>query len=206
MCVEDIRFTRENRRRRSGKSSTLPSGRSTGQLKLGDVFPSDRAPILVASQDKVVVRTAVWGFPGFQGKGLLINARSETAEERPTFREPLLHRRCVVPTTGFYEWSKDKEKHLFQYENSPVVYLAGLWGEIGGKRRYPILTTEPNQAVAAVHNRMPVLLAKEQVRPWLMDTTVALQMLHAKQPELVEELWIDLLEVLWYNSRLLGGK
>ena len=156
-----------------------------GQLKLGEVFPSDRAPILVASQDKVVVRTAVWGFPGFQGKGLLINARSETAEERPTFREPLLHRRCVVPTTGFYEWNKQKEKFLFQYPDSTVVYLAGLWGEVGGKRRYTILTTEPNQAVSVVHNRMPVLLAKEQVRPWLMDTTVALQMLHAKQPELV---------------------
>ena len=115
----------------------------------------------------------------------MINARSETAEERPTFREPLLHRRCVVPTTGFYEWNKQKEKFLFHYPDSTVVYLAGLWGEIGGKRHYTILTTEPNQAVAAVHNRMPVLLAKEQVRPWLMDTTVALQMLHAKQPELV---------------------
>ena len=133
----------------------------------------------------MVVRTAVWGFPGFQGKGLLINARSETAEERPTFREPLLHRRCVVPTTGFYEWNKQKEKFLFHYPDSTVVYLAGLWGEIGGKRCYTILTTEPNQAVATVHNRMPVLLAKEQVRPWLMDTSAALGLLHAKQPELV---------------------
>ena len=156
-----------------------------GQLKLGEVFPSDRAPILVASQEKVVVRTAIWGFPGFQGKGLLINARSETAEERPTFREPLLTSRCVVPTTGFYEWNTQKEKFLFHYPDSKVVYLAGIWGEFDGKRRYTILTTEPNQAVAAVHNRMPVLLAKEQVRTWLMDTTVALQMLHAKQPELV---------------------
>ena len=57
-----------------------------GQLKLGEVFPSDRAPILVANQNKVVVRTAVLGVPGFQGKGMLINARSETAEEKPMFR------------------------------------------------------------------------------------------------------------------------
>ena len=155
------------------------------QLKLGEVFPSDRAPILVASQDKVVVRTAVWGFPGFQGKGLLINARSETAAEKPMFREQFLPSRCVVPTTGLDEWNKQEEKFLFHYPDSTVVYLAGLWGEVGGKRRYTILTTEPNQAIASVHNRMPVLLAKEQVRPWLMDTTVALQMLHAKQPELV---------------------
>lgn len=156
-----------------------------GQLKLGEVFPSDRAPILVANQNKVVVRTAIWGFPGFQGKGLLINARSETAEERPTFREALLHHRCVVPTTGFYEWSKDKEKYLFQYEDSPVVYLAGLWGEFDGKRRYTILTTEPNQAVVAVHNRMPVLLSHDRIRMWLMDTNAALGFLHDPQPALV---------------------
>lgn len=156
-----------------------------GQLKLGEVFPSDRAPILVANQDKVVVRTATWGFPGFQGKGLLINARSETAEEKPMFRRPLLTSRCVVPTTGFYEWNKAKEKYLFQYEDSTVVYLAGLWEMFEGKRRYTILTTQPNQAVSAVHNRMPVLLAKEQVRPWLMDISAALELLHREQPELV---------------------
>lgn len=135
-----------------------------------------------------MVRTAVWGFPGFQGKGLLINARSETAEEKPMFRRPLLTSRCVVPTTGFYEWNKAKEKYLFQYEDSTVVYLAGLWEMFEGRRRYTILTTQPNQAVAAVHNRMPVLLAKEQVRPWLMDTTAALGMFNGSQPGLVRKI------------------
>lgn len=155
-----------------------------GQLKLGEVFPSDRAPILVANQDKVVVRTAIWGFPGVRGKGLLINARSETAEEKPMFRRPLLTSRCVVPTTGFYEWDKTKEKFLFQYPDSMVVYLAGLWEMVEGRRRYTILTTEANDSVRDVHNRMPVLLAKEQVRPWLMDTLAALGMLHEVPPKL----------------------
>lgn len=155
------------------------------QLKLGEVFPSDRAPILVANQDKVVVRTAIWGFPGFQGKGLLINARSETAEEKPMFRRPLLTSRCVVPATGFYEWNKTKEKFLFQYQYSEVVYLAGLWEMFEGKRRYTILTTQSNESVAAVHDRMPVLLAKGQVRLWLTDTLAALSMLRRVPPELV---------------------
>ena len=155
------------------------------QLKLGEVFPSDRAPILVANQDKVVVRTAIWGFPGFQGKGLLINARSETAEEKPMFRRPLLTSRCVVPATGFYEWNKTKEKFLFQYPDSEVVYLAGLWEMFEGKRRYTILTTQSNESVAAVHDRMPVLLAKGQVRLWLTDTLAALSMLRGVPPELV---------------------
>lgn len=156
-----------------------------GQLKLGEVFPSDRAPILVANQDKVVVRTAVWGFPGVQRRGLLINARSETVAEKPLFRKPLLASRCVVPTTGFYEWNTAKEKFLFQYADSTVVYLAGLCGIFEGQRRYTILTTSPNQAVRAVHNRMPVLLGHDCVRAWLTDTDAAIEMLRAEPPELV---------------------
>lgn len=156
-----------------------------GQLKLGEVYPSDRAPILVENQDKVVVRTAIWGFPGFQGRSLLINGRSETAAEKPLFRKPLLASRCVVPTTGFYEWNTAKEKFLFQYADSTVVYLAGLCEIFEGQRRYTILTTSPNQAVRAVHNRMPVLLGHDCVRAWLTDTDAALEMLRAEPPELV---------------------
>ena len=51
-----------------------------------------------------------WGFPRFDGRGLLINARAETAAERRTFRECVLHRRCVIPAKGFWEWNKFKEK------------------------------------------------------------------------------------------------
>lgn len=156
-----------------------------GQLKLGEVYPSDRAPILVANRDKVVVRTDIWGFPGIQGRGLLINARSETAAEKPLFRKPLLAFRCVVLTTGFYEWNTAKEKFLFQYADSTVVYLAGLCEIFEGQRRYTILTTSPNQAVRVFHNRMPVLLGHDCVWAWLTDTDAALEMLRAEPPELV---------------------
>lgn len=101
------------------------------------------------------------------------------------FRRPLLTSRCVVPATGFYEWNKTKEKFLFQYQDSEVVYLAGLWEMFEGKRRYTILTTQSNESVAAVHDRMPVLLAKGQVRLWLTDTLAALSMLRRVPPELV---------------------
>ena len=69
-----------------------------------------------------------------------------------------------------------------------MVYLARLYEMVEGKRRYTILTTNPNQAVAAVHNRMQVLLSHAQVRPWLMDTATALKLLHREQPELVGKL------------------
>ena len=115
----------------------------------------------------------------------MINARSETAAEKPLFRKPLLASRCVVPTTGFYEWNTAKEKFLFQYADSTVVYLAGLWEIFEGQRRYTILTTSPNQAVRAVHNRMPVLLSHDCVRAWLTDADAAIEMLRAEPPELV---------------------
>ena len=98
----------------------------------------------------------------------MINARSETAAEKPLFRKPLLASRCVVPTTGFYEWNTAKEKFLFQYADSTTI-----------------LTTSPNQAVRAVHNRMPVLLGHDCVRAWLTDADAAIEMLRAEPPELV---------------------
>ena len=61
----------------------------------------------------------LWGFPRFDGKGLLINARAENALERKTFRESVRHRRCVIPAKGFYEWNRDKEKFSYERADAP---------------------------------------------------------------------------------------
>lgn len=69
-----------------------------------------------------------WGFPKWDGKGVIINAKSETASEK-NIKQSLLQRRCVIPSTGFYEWNnagKSKEKYLFRSETSPVLYMAGI--------------------------------------------------------------------------------
>ena len=95
----------------------------------------------------------VWGYPRFQGKsGSIINARSETAGERPMFRRSLAERRCVIPTTGFFEWGPGegggKRKYRFNRPGTRALYLAGLWNEFAGEEKCVILTTAAARAGA----------------------------------------------------------
>jgi putative SOS response-associated peptidase YedK len=104
----------------------------------------------------------------------MINARAETLHEKPSFRNILRNRRCLVPATGFFEWKKDTEKtpyHIFVRDEAAFCF-AGLWdkwlspdGEI--VRSFTIITTEPNELMAPIHNRMPVILSRQNERIWL---------------------------------------
>lgn len=156
-------------------------------VKTGVVSPTDLAPVILGYGGKAIVHTAVWGFPGYGGKGVIINARAETAAEKPLFRQALLSSRCAVPATGFYEWNRVKEKYLFRLPQKEELYLAGLWQTFDGQRRYTILTTEPNESVRPVHSRMPVILPKAMVRTWLSDPDAARELLRSPQPELTKK-------------------
>lgn len=153
-------------------------------IHTGEIFPTNAAPVLLSESEKMTPRPMKWGFPGFKGKGGIINARGETALDKPMFRRPLLERRCVVPTTGFYEWDKGKNKFQFKLPGQSELYLAGLWNLFQGEERFVILTTAPNDTIINIHNRMPVLLADGEVEPWLCDTGMASAKLTALQPAL----------------------
>ena len=81
------------------------------------------------------------------------------------FRKSLLERRCVVPTTGFYEWSRDKTKYRFRLPGRDALYLGGLWNTFQGQERFVVVTTAPNDTVINVHDRMPVLLTEDELLP-----------------------------------------
>ena len=102
---------------------------------------------------------------------LRINARVETAAERRTFREAWTSRRCAIPADGFYEWggpARDRRPTWFHDPAGRPLLLAGLWGEAhGGALAFAILTTAANEPVAALHDRMPVLLPEGGLAPWL---------------------------------------
>lgn len=105
----------------------------------------------------------------------LINARAETASEKPSFRAALRHRRCLVPTDGFYEWTGRpgaKQPHLIRLRGGGLFALAGLcehWLGADGSEieTMAILTTTANADVAHIHDRMPLILAASDHDRWL---------------------------------------
>ena len=121
-----------------------------------------------------------WGFvPSWQkeikpGKPL-INARGETALEKPSFRNAMRRRRCLVPADGFYEWSGEaghKTAHLIALADRGLFAFAGLWehwiGPDGSELETGVLMTiTPNAEVAAIHDRMPVILGPADYETWL---------------------------------------
>lgn len=99
------------------------------------------------------------------------NARSEDAAGKPTYRGPMRYRRCLVPACGFYEWrqGKDgKQPHHIRLADEQPFALAGLWDAWGGElQTFSILTTTPNEMLAPIHNRMPVILDPADYDRWL---------------------------------------
>jgi putative SOS response-associated peptidase YedK len=105
----------------------------------------------------------------------IVNARAETAAEKPSFRGALRHHRCLVPASGFYEWSGArgrKQPHLIRPRAGGLFALAGLfehWQGADGSEieTMAILTVPANSTMAALHNRMPAILDSEQFDNWL---------------------------------------
>jgi putative SOS response-associated peptidase YedK len=118
-----------------------------------------------------------WGFVPRASLGSergFINARAETAWEKPSFREAFARRRCLVPATGFYEWqkldAKRRQPWLIRLATGRVFAFAGLWEPPAAPGTTPtcaILTTEPNDVAKPIHDRMPVILDPADYTLWL---------------------------------------
>ena len=159
---------------------------STG-LKAGDVYPTNYAPVLLApaGQNHTLKPFALkWGFPGFKGSSVIINARSETAAEKPLFRKSLQSGRCVIPSSGFYEWDKDKNKFLFNITGGSMLYMAGIFRSYGEYGAFVILTAPANSSMEPYHNRMPVVLLKDECSRWIYDNEFSAEALSRQGPEL----------------------
>jgi len=155
------------------------------KAKTGEIFPTDVAPILLPERDIVIPRLMIWGFPNFRNKGVIINARSETAREKKLFGSSLERRRCIIPSTGFYEWDVSKKKYLFSMPESGMLYMAGIYNRFEGEDRFVILTTEANASMAEVHSRMPVIIQKARIEDWIFDINQTDEFLFHEQPALI---------------------
>lgn len=136
----------------------------------------------------------------------LINARGESAADKPAFRGGMRHRRCLVPTDGFYEWTGTRGRrrpHLVRPRSGGPMAMAGIWehwiGADGSElETMAILTVAANRAVSALHDRMPALIPPSALEVWLDcrsgSAAEALQLL-VPAPE-------DMLEIIEVNPRL----
>ena len=146
-----------------------------------NIAPTQLAPV-VANKPSPQIELFKWGLVPSWAKdpaigNRMINARAETLMEKPSFRTALKRRRCLVPADGFYEWKlnpdgKTKTPMLMRMQSGEAFAFAGLWEQwsaADGSQllTYTIITTEPNELLKNIHNRMPVILTGDAAKEWL---------------------------------------
>ena len=175
-----------------------------------NVAPTDEVAAVVEHHGERTVDAFRWGLVPFFAKSAkdgarLINARAETAETAPAFRSAFARHRCIIPADAFYEWRRERDPDTGRVTRSlpfavrrsdgePLAF-AGLWSiwrnPETAARLYTcsILTTEPNELVARLHNRMPVVLDGADWDTWLGETTPLTKLRSLLRP--APAAWLD---------------
>lgn len=139
-------------------------------VKTGEVFPTDVAAVIANSKAMNPTPFAMrWGYT-LDDRAPVINARSESAAEKPLFRDGMQQRRCLIPASHYFEWErlgKQKIKNAIKPVGSETMYMAGIYRIISGVPEFTILTREPGECIRHIHDRMPVILPKAAAKDWL---------------------------------------
>ncbi len=149
-----------------------------------NMCPTQTAPIVIMENGKKVLKLMRWGLVPFWAKSVkdadkysMINAKSEEIEEKRSFKNAFLKRRCIVPVSGFFEWKRQtkssKIPHVIRLKKDPIMSLAGIWeyweskedGEV--VESFALITTAANKFMSKIHDRMPVILDKKDEDAWL---------------------------------------
>lgn len=147
-----------------------------------NIAPTQTVPVIRQEDGKRSLRLLRWGLVPFWADdssigNRLINARAESVSSKPSFRTAFLNRRCIMPASGFFEWKEQKKgpkrPYFIKRKDGTPMAFAGLWerwqGKDGGEKRetFTIITTDANEDVKGLHNRMPVILEPENYSLWL---------------------------------------
>ncbi|MFC3211989.1 SOS response-associated peptidase [Planomicrobium okeanokoites] len=157
-----------------------------------NIAPSQLIAAVVSDGNKNRLGKLKWGLIPPWAKDAkigykMINARSETAAEKPSFRNAFKKKRCLIIADSFYEWRKDEEGKtpmLIKMKSEEPFAFAGLWESWESPEGEPIhscsiLTTKPNGVMASIHDRMPVILSKEAEKIWLDPNVQDIEMLES---------------------------
>ncbi len=187
-----IHFNQNNNKNMCGRFSFAPELKIVNEhynitVNDGDINPNYNCtpgqllPV-ISNNNPGTISKYFWGLIPFWAKDKnigykMINSRGETITEKMSFKNAFKKRRCLVPADAFYEWqkksgSKEKIPYRVFLPNQPVFSMAGIWEQWKNPegeyiRSFSIVTTSPNELMAEIHNRMPVILTKESEKQWL---------------------------------------
>ena len=157
-----------------------------------NVSPLQTMPVIIASDHAMHLAAMRWGFiPSWAKDDMMssgmINARSETIAEKPSFKHAFRQRRCIIPMNGFYEWassSKGKKQPVYcASSHDELMYAAGIWEHWDDQENrisldtYAIITVPANDTMKRFHERMPAFLSKDAMQSWLFDAEIAPELL-----------------------------
>lgn len=149
--------------------------RTTEMKTHGEIRPTDVVPVIAPNHSgERAVFPMKWGY---SGKSLLINARSETAAAKPTFREDWQRHRCIIPASWYLEWEhgigingkkRIGDKYKIRPQDSAETWLCGLYRIEEGLPHFVILTRDPGAEIRFIHDRMPLILPENRIIDWIL--------------------------------------
>lgn len=143
----------------------------------GEVFPDSLVPVIATNRaGQKTVFPMVWGYHVDGIARVIANARTETAAEKPSFKEGWAMHRCIIPASWYYEWehiptasgkTKAGDKYAIIPRDSRMTWLCGLYRMENGYPHFVILTRQPGESVAFIHDRMPLILPEDRAEHWI---------------------------------------
>jgi putative SOS response-associated peptidase YedK len=145
-----------------------------------NIAPSQYSPIAIKVNDKRIIKNMTWGLiPSWSKNKIvgqkMINARSETILDKPSFQGLMKSNRCIVIADGYFEWNNQNgigQPYYIFHPEKKILPMAGLWTTWQSSKfniieSYTIITTKPQKPIAHIHNRMPVIIENKMINEWI---------------------------------------
>lgn len=148
-----------------------------------NLCPSETVATVIRPPSGFNQVNAQWGLQPSWAPKLLINAQAESVYQKQTFKDAIVHSRCLIPITGWYEWKsveQKKWKYEFVHKNNQPIYMGGLLFN-PNKPQLVTLTTSPTLACSKIHSRMPVIINEEHINSWFDCPTPELSGVYNQQ-------------------------